>query len=323
MLDELRLEVNKRCNLACDHCYTEKKGRILPIEHFLSLIDQAKEDLGAKSLSLTGGEPLLDLSRTLRLIERGASLGLKVRLNTNGWHVDRPMAQRLKNAGLFEIQISLSHADPVAFDKFVHRRGSFDRACNAIGASLDKELFVTTRMTLMHSNFLHLVPTYELVCALGAQRFKIRKMVEANGARDLGKTMPFEQRQSLVEKLQRKAHREHVPITLADDGEFTFIEDSLFRRLECKCGALAVFVTSDGFVTPCPFLREDSGFLCGNITSDSITSIMNQSAIYRGFVGSRQSDKCGNDCNCSCKASNISKEPARVDAHTAMLVHVD
>src|SRR5437870_11987931 len=124
MLREVRIEVNSPCNFSCVHCYTDKRRTPLDEDHFARLIQEAAHR-GVKSMSLTGGEPLLALERSLRLIRCGAESGLRVRLNTNGFLLNAEVISRLRSSGLDEAQISLNSADPDDFEDFVRRKGAF------------------------------------------------------------------------------------------------------------------------------------------------------------------------------------------------------
>ncbi|RST82041.1 radical SAM protein [Aquibium carbonis] len=304
LLRELRIEVNKRCNFACDHCYTDKKGKISSLSTLLGIVGQCAKS-GVTDLSLTGGEPLQDLDRTLALIRAGAELGLRVRLNTNGWYADAECLSSLKAAGLHEIQVSMSHSDATEFDRFVRRKGAFARACEAVRQATNMNLKTTVRCTLMNDNIEQIANIYDLVADLGAHSMKIRAIVEVNGVRDAAASIAASVRVRSIEKLKDRVKQRRVPVALADGGEFSLDAASDIERLACKCGDVAVFVTAEGIITPCPFLRENEDFWCGDIHSQSIESAVS-SARYRAFVGHREATSdCGNDAGCACKATLV------------------
>ena len=116
-LGVLRLSLTGRCNLACPYCCPDDKdpAGLLSLEDQLQLIRVACH-LGAHTLRLTGGEPLLS-SRLLPLLHQvneGRSLqgqswaGLReVALTSNGVLLNRHRAEALRAAGLDRITISL------------------------------------------------------------------------------------------------------------------------------------------------------------------------------------------------------------------------
>src|SRR5574340_1243302 len=88
------LELTKRCNLRCAHCYigslrTCSSGSRpeMEMEKVLSLIDEIC-DAGCLSLLITGGEPLLrpDFGR---VYTRARENGMMVTVFTNGTLIDK------------------------------------------------------------------------------------------------------------------------------------------------------------------------------------------------------------------------------------------
>ena len=61
-MDQIELEISNPCNEKCIHCYRHclntQKG-FLSVEQAKSALEQAKK-LGAKSVTITGGEALLN-----------------------------------------------------------------------------------------------------------------------------------------------------------------------------------------------------------------------------------------------------------------------
>ncbi|GCE65921.1 radical SAM protein [cyanobiont of Ornithocercus magnificus] len=116
-LGVLRMSLTARCNLACPYCKPDgyEVSNPLSIDQRLALIESACR-LGAHSLRLTGGEPLLSnqLEPLLREVShRRYQLGdplaalQEVTLTTNGLLLDSAKAHSLRQAGLDRITISL------------------------------------------------------------------------------------------------------------------------------------------------------------------------------------------------------------------------
>ncbi len=110
--DYLRVSVTERCNFRCHYCMPEKPFSWVPRENLLSYEDLFKFikvsiDEGIKKVRITGGEPLLrdNLDYFIKLISDYKS-DIDLALTTNGFLLPQ-MAQKLKNAGLKRINISL------------------------------------------------------------------------------------------------------------------------------------------------------------------------------------------------------------------------
>jgi MoaA/NifB/PqqE/SkfB family radical SAM enzyme len=101
----------RRCNLACAYCneYDETSPPV-PTPEMLHRIDRLAA-LGLSSLTFSGGEPLLhpDLDQLIhRVRERGMLSGLL----TNGFLLNEDRIQRLNEAGLDYLQISIDNVEP-------------------------------------------------------------------------------------------------------------------------------------------------------------------------------------------------------------------
>ena len=124
-LRDLRISVTDRCNFRCVYCmpkdlfgsshqFLERK-KLLSFEE-IERIARICVGHGVKKIRVTGGEPLIR-REVERLVERLAGLvGLEdLSLTTNAAALTRNKAQRLKDAGLRRITISLDSLDDDAF----------------------------------------------------------------------------------------------------------------------------------------------------------------------------------------------------------------
>lgn len=142
----------RTCNLNCVHCYTDsankKYGGELTTGEGLALIDSLAE-FRIPSLLFSGGEPLMrkDL---FTLIERATRRAIRPVLSTNGTLIDRDCAQRIRDAGIVYVGISLDGMEEVN-DRFRGREGAFRDAmkgfenCRAAGQRVGLRLTLTRR----------------------------------------------------------------------------------------------------------------------------------------------------------------------------------
>jgi cyclic pyranopterin phosphate synthase len=125
--NNLRISVTDRCNLRCTYCMPEEvtfidKHELLSFEEIAHFVGVAAP-LGIDKIRLTGGEPLMrrDLDRLVRLIV--SIPGIKdVGLTTNGLLL-ADHAQRLFDAGLRRINVSLDTLDAGRFRTIARRDG--------------------------------------------------------------------------------------------------------------------------------------------------------------------------------------------------------
>ncbi|MEE8344608.1 MAG: GTP 3',8-cyclase MoaA [Woeseiaceae bacterium] len=146
---DLRISVLDRCNLRCPYCMPEtqyhadyqflKRQELLSHEE-IQRIASIAVGLGVTKLRLTGGEPLLD--KTIPdLIARLSKLPNvdDFALTTNGMLL-APIAQKLADAGLQRITISLDSLDEETFRRMSGNRGDVTKVLQGIEAAAEAGL---------------------------------------------------------------------------------------------------------------------------------------------------------------------------------------
>lgn len=116
-VDYLRVSVTERCNFRCQYCMPEKPFSWVPKENLLSYEDLFKFikvaiDEGIKKVRITGGEPLLreGLENFVKMIYDYKN-DIDLALTTNAYLLEQ-CAQKLKDAGLKRINVSLDSLKP-------------------------------------------------------------------------------------------------------------------------------------------------------------------------------------------------------------------
>ncbi len=139
-----------RCNLTCAHCYAaDATGAELDTATASTML----EDLASFAVPVvlfSGGEPMLreDL---LELIGRATALGLRAVLSTNGTLIDARAAERLREAGVGYVGVSLDGLAEV-HDAFRGAAGAFDRALEGLCHCCRAGLKTGLRFTLTRRN---------------------------------------------------------------------------------------------------------------------------------------------------------------------------
>ncbi len=137
-VEYLRLSVTDRCDLRCVYCRGEAtafvpRSEVLSLEE-LAAVAQAFVGLGVRKVRVTGGEPLVRRG-VVGLMERlGAMSGLEeLAMTTNGAQL-AGYAQRLRQAGVQGLNISLDTLDPVRFRRLT-RTDRLERVLAGIEAA--------------------------------------------------------------------------------------------------------------------------------------------------------------------------------------------
>ena len=130
--------ITQACNLSCKHCYQNARHKPDPdeltTEEKLSLIDQMGDEY-VPFLAFAGGEPLL--SRDLwNVLERCAKRDIHVTLATNGTMLTPEICQRLRDANVKYIEVSLDSLHPDEHDAFRGIEGAWERTVQGIRNSV-------------------------------------------------------------------------------------------------------------------------------------------------------------------------------------------
>src|ERR1700738_2445891 len=101
----------RRCNLDCGYCNEyDDVSKPVPLEEMKRRLDLIA-DMGTTIITISGGEPLMhpDLDEVIRHIRRR---GMIAGMITNGFFLNRERIERLNDAGLEHLQISINNAVP-------------------------------------------------------------------------------------------------------------------------------------------------------------------------------------------------------------------
>jgi len=125
-VDYLRVSVTERCNFRCQYCMPEKPFSWVPREELLSYEElfefvKVSIDNGIKKVRITGGEPLLreGLDSFIKMISSYKE-DIDLALTTNGYLLSAS-AQKLKDAGLKRINVSLDSLKPEVAQKVAQK----------------------------------------------------------------------------------------------------------------------------------------------------------------------------------------------------------
>lgn len=141
--DFLFLQINKRCNLRCQHCDfwqldDADRPRYLSPDRRLEVMREFAEMRPGGAVVICGGESMLDLDDYFGMAQGCRSLGLRCLSVINGTRVrDVERADRMVREGPHEISVSLNSHRPELHDRTRGVPGAFDKAVKALRLLLD------------------------------------------------------------------------------------------------------------------------------------------------------------------------------------------
>ena len=132
----LDINLNNACNLKCEHCFTLSPQGLnthikLDLSDIRRIADQAHE-LGIFEIDLQGGELLLNKEYLFDTLRALGTERFYVYLTTNGFFMTPEIAQELANLGVDRVSVSIDSLDEETHDTFRGKKGSWQRAINAL-----------------------------------------------------------------------------------------------------------------------------------------------------------------------------------------------
>ncbi|MGH2436430.1 MAG: radical SAM protein [bacterium] len=169
-LSFLWLEITRRCNLRCVHCYASS-GPDLPLAERMTFLDWCRlmgeaRAIGCRRLQFIGGEPTVhpDLER---LLEHATCVGFKrCEVFTNATLVREDLVQTFKALGV-RVHFSFYSFDPAVHDRITGQKGSFERTVEGIRQLVRRRVRLTAGIILLPENAAHLRKTRKFLRSLG------------------------------------------------------------------------------------------------------------------------------------------------------------
>ncbi len=162
----------RRCNLACQHCYSISADIDFPGELSTPQIFATMDDLnvfGVPVLILSGGEPLLHPD-IFEISQRAKAMGFYVGLSTNGTLIDDKLLPRIAAIGYDYVGISLDGMRGT-HDRFRRKAGAYDASLAAVRLLRDAGIKVGLRFTLTQDNAHDLPALLDLLDAEDVDKF--------------------------------------------------------------------------------------------------------------------------------------------------------
>jgi len=262
-VDYLRVSVTERCNFRCQYCMPDKPFSWVPKENLLSfeelfLFIKAAMDEGITKVRITGGEPLLreGLDTFVAMIYNH-NPDVDLALTTNGYLL-KQTAQKLKDAGLKRLNISLDSLKPDIAGKIANKNVLKD-VLEGIEAALKVGLKVKINMVpLKGINDVEIVDILEFCKAREIEVRYIEYMENALASSEikglLGKEiLEFVKEKYTIKKIGREGASPSFSY-LTDDGyKFGLIDPHKHDFCE-DCNRIRL--TAEGNLIPCLYFDE-------------------------------------------------------------------
>jgi cyclic pyranopterin phosphate synthase len=263
-VDYLRVSVTERCNFRCQYCMPEKPFSWVPKENLLSYEDLFKFikvsiDEGIKKVRITGGEPLLreNLEVFLKMIFDYKN-DVDLAITTNGYLLPK-VAQKLKDAGLKRINISLDSLDEeVAFK--IAQKDVLKTVLEGIQAAADAGLKIKINcVPIKNVNEKDILDILEF-CKNKGYIVRFIEFMENNHAKDGAKGLNADEIKAIISS--KYQNFKIVPRDNTSPAQYYELEDGYqFGIIEPHkddfCAACnRIRLTAEGFLIPCLYFED-------------------------------------------------------------------
>lgn len=284
-LSLLAINLTRRCNLACDHCYLDahslKHGSPLELttDEVCRLLDEVVECGEGPMVVLTGGEPLMrcDLEE---IITYGAGLNLAMVVGTNGIMLTEQRVRSLRLAGVLGLGISVDSLDAEHHDRFRGRSGAWAKTMAGIEACRHNEVSFQIHFSITENNAHELPAMIDFARSCGARVLNIFFLVCTGRGESVTDLTPQRYEQILGELIEAQEQCSDLIIRARCAPHFKRVAhqrkpDSSLNRISgqdgdgCIAGTHYCRITPEGAVTACPYIPDE----VGNIRHDSFRTL--------------------------------------------------
>ena len=285
-------EITLKCNLACSHCGSRAgaaRTNELSTEEALLLVRQLAE-VGIKEVTLIGGEAFMRPD-WLTIASAIANAGMRCTMTTGGFGISREMAQRMKEAGIALVSISVDGLE-ATHDRLRGKKGSWQSAFTTMShfREVDLPFGCNTQINRLSAPEFPLI--YESIRSAGVGAWQIQLTVPMGNAADNADILlqPYEllDLYPMLVRVVSRARREGVLVFPGNNIGYYGPYERLLRGQGhewgfwqgCGAGLNTLGIEADGAIKGCPSLPT-AAYTGGNIRSSSLREIVEQAEELR------------------------------------------
>lgn len=172
----LFLELTDCCNLACRHCGSScdpRNSTFLDVDLTIETLRSVAEDFDAEKIMVcfTGGEPLVH-PRFFDIARSAVDCGFSWGMTTNGTLIDRHTAERLMDARMGSITVSIDGLEE-SHDWLRRSPGSYQRAVDGVRNLVELGIDVQVTTVVHKGNMEELEQVYTNMAELGTASWRL------------------------------------------------------------------------------------------------------------------------------------------------------
>lgn len=292
-------EITRRCNLRCVHCRSSSELEVkahpdFSFQEATRIIDDIS-GYAQPVIVLSGGEPLLR-EDVFDIASYGTDKGLRMCLATNGTLVTHDIANKIKDAGIRMVSLSLDGASAKTHDNFRNQPGAFAGTMMAAEIFKKNDIQFLINSSFTKRNQEEIPEIYKLAKQLGATAWYMFMIVPTGRGHDILEELitPEDYEDILTWHYQMEKEEDDILVrpTCAPHYYRIILQKSKenkekFKRRSlkfstggskgCLAGQLICLIDVDGEVLPCSYFPKSAG----NIRKQSFMDIWENSQLFK------------------------------------------
>ena len=272
-LEEVVIELTKRCNLSCLHCGSSCENQMSPDEltaiEWQSILEDLK-DFGVGKVVFSGGEPTLKSGFT-GLMEFCRQIDLRFGFISNGFNFNRDLLNALEVSRPFAVGLSIDGLKKT-HNLIRQNDRSWTNALITISRLQDLKIPVCISTTVNRLNYSELSPLAGFLNAAQISAWQIQLAMPVGRMRQ---NCDLQIDENIFQSVCRQvmAIRKTYPQLMAQAADCFGPAPLGVIRSEnwtgCSAGISSIGIDACGYVTPCLSMRENHIF-CGRLPNQKI-----------------------------------------------------
>lgn len=260
------MELLPLCNMDCKMCYIrlskaqmEEQGRLLTVEEWLQIAEDAKKN-GVLFLLITGGEPLLYPKFDV-LYTKLTQMGFVITINTNGTLLNEKWANLFAERPCRRLNITLYGADDETYGKLCGNPKGFSQVMKAVDLLNERQIPFRFNCSVTPDNVEQLSQLYEIArkknAPLEACSYMFPPARKGDCSEQYIRLTPERAAKSLLDSFQAKNPEFGLDIAIKNTlakikpVNCTQITEESLKGLNCRAGRSGFWITWKGELLPC------------------------------------------------------------------------
>jgi radical SAM protein with 4Fe4S-binding SPASM domain len=276
-------ESTRACNYACSHCRATAQKQPDPNQlttrEALHMIDQIAT-LCKPVFIISGGDPL-QRNDVFEVASYAYRLGFRVVMSPSGSNMSQETFDKIKQAGIQMISLSLDGATADIHDSFRNVSGAFDLVLKNIALANVNDFPFRINTTITQHNYKAIAPIHKMAVEQGAVEWDVFMLVPT-GRGKIDMEITPQQYEETLQTIYQLSESSSIPVKVTCAPQYTRIvaqqikEKPLMSSMGCMAGNGFCFISHIGDVFGCGFLP----ICAGSIRQQTLKEIYQQSSLF-------------------------------------------